>query len=90
MKEMISKVKRRPSEWEKIKANEATDKELISKMIHTFKKLLHFTIPHSHRRDFFGGYLSGKFPYIFFQLRANSSLLCLLDPLAIKQALDTE
>ena len=47
MKEMISKVKRRPSEWEKIKANEATDKELISKMIHTFKKLLHFTIPHS-------------------------------------------
>ena len=53
--ETISKVKRHPSEWEKIKANEATDKELISKMIHTFKKLLHFTIPHSHRRDFFGG-----------------------------------
>ena len=49
MKETLSKVKRRPSEWEKIKANEATDKELISKMIHTFKKLFHFTIPHSHR-----------------------------------------
>ena len=30
-KETISKVKRQPSEWEKI-ANEATDKELISKM----------------------------------------------------------
>ena len=33
-KETISKVKRQPSEWEKIIANEATDKELISK-IHT-------------------------------------------------------
>ena len=31
MKEIISKVKRQPSEWEKIIANEATDKELISK-----------------------------------------------------------
>ena len=29
--ETISKVKRQPSEWEKIIANEATDKELISK-----------------------------------------------------------
>ena len=32
MKETISKVKRQPSEWEKIIANEATDKELMSKM----------------------------------------------------------
>ena len=32
MKETISKVKRQPSEWEKILANEATDKELISKI----------------------------------------------------------
>ena len=32
MKETISKVKRQPSEWEKIIANEATDKELISKI----------------------------------------------------------
>ena len=32
MKATISKVKREPSEWEKIIANEATDKELISKM----------------------------------------------------------
>ena len=32
MKETISKVKRQPSEWEEIIANEATDKELISKI----------------------------------------------------------
>ena len=32
VKETISKVKRQPSEWEKITANEATDKELISKI----------------------------------------------------------
>ena len=37
MKETISKVKRQPSEWEKIIANEATDKELISK---TYKQLM--------------------------------------------------
>ena len=36
-KETISKVKRQPSEWEKIIANEATDKQLISK---TYKQLL--------------------------------------------------
>ena len=32
MKETISKVKRQPSEWEKILANETNDKELISKI----------------------------------------------------------
>ena len=32
MKETISKVKRQPSEWEKIIANDATDKQLISKI----------------------------------------------------------
>ena len=37
MEETISKVKRQPSEWEKIIANEATDKELISKI---YKQLL--------------------------------------------------
>ena len=37
MKETISKVKRQPSEWEKIIANEATDKELVSKI---YKELL--------------------------------------------------
>ena len=31
-KETISKVKRQPSEWEKIIANETTDKGLISKV----------------------------------------------------------
>ena len=31
-KETISKVKRQPSEWEKIIANETTDKGLISKL----------------------------------------------------------
>ena len=37
MKEIISKVKRQPSEWEKITANKTTDKELISK---TYKQLM--------------------------------------------------
>jgi len=37
MKETIIKVKRQPEEWEKIIANEATDKELISKI---YKQLL--------------------------------------------------
>ena len=37
MKETISKVKRQPSEWEKIIANETTDKELISKI---YKQLM--------------------------------------------------
>ena len=32
MKETISKVKRQPSEWEKIIANEETDKKLIPKI----------------------------------------------------------
>ena len=34
-KETISKVKRQPSEWEKIIANETIDKGLISKSAHT-------------------------------------------------------
>ena len=37
MKETISKEKRQPSEWEKIIANEATDKQLISKI---YKQLM--------------------------------------------------
>ena len=37
MKETISKVTRQPSEWDKIIAKEATDKELISKI---YKQLL--------------------------------------------------
>ena len=37
VKETISKVKRQPSEWEKIIAHESTDKELISKI---YKQLM--------------------------------------------------
>ena len=37
MKETIRRVKRQSSEWEKIIANEATDKQLISKI---YKQLL--------------------------------------------------
>ena len=37
MKETVSKVKRQSSEWEKIIANETTDKELISKI---YKQLM--------------------------------------------------
>ena len=37
MKKIISKVKKQPSEWEKSVANEATDKELISKI---YKQLM--------------------------------------------------
>ena len=37
MKETISKVKRQPSEWEKIIANKTTDEELISKI---YKQLM--------------------------------------------------
>ena len=40
-KEIISKVKRQPSEWEKIKANETTDKGLISKI---YKQLIQLNI----------------------------------------------
>ena len=38
-KETISKVKKQPSEWEKIIANETTDKGLISKI---YKQLIQF------------------------------------------------
>ena len=40
-KETISKVKRQPSEWEKIIANETTDKGLISKI---YKQLIQLNI----------------------------------------------
>ena len=40
-KETIKKVKRQPSEWEKIFANKSMDKGLISK---TYKKLMQFNI----------------------------------------------
>ena len=44
-KETISKVKRQPSEWEEIIANEATDKELISKI---YKQLLQLNTRKTH------------------------------------------
>ena len=40
-KEIISKVKREPLEWEKIIANETTDKGLISKI---YKQLIQLNI----------------------------------------------
>ena len=39
VKETINKTKRQPSEWEKIFANEATDKGLISKVYKQLKQL---------------------------------------------------
>ena len=38
MKETINKVKRQPSEWEKIVANQTTNKKLISKI---YKQFMH-------------------------------------------------
>ena len=39
-KETISKVQRQPSEWEKIIANEASDKELTSKIYKQIMQLI--------------------------------------------------
>ena len=40
-KETINKVKRKPSEWEKIIARETTDKGLLFKI---YKQLIHFNM----------------------------------------------
>ena len=40
-KETVGKVKRQPSEWEKIIANETTDKGLISKI---YKRLIQLNV----------------------------------------------
>ena len=45
-KETISKVKRQPSEWEKIIANETTEKELISKI---YKQLMQLNTRKRHK-----------------------------------------
>ena len=47
MKDTISKVKIQPSEWEKIIANEVTEKELISKIN---KQILQFNSRKVHNR----------------------------------------
>ena len=46
-KETINKTKRQPSEWEKIFANEATDKGLISKI---YKQLMQLNIQKTNNR----------------------------------------
>ena len=46
MKETISKVKRQSSQWEKIIANEATNKELISKIYKQLMQLKSIKINH--------------------------------------------
>ena len=46
-KKTISKVKRWPSDWEKVIANEATDKELISKI---YKQLLQLNTAEKYTR----------------------------------------
>ena len=53
-KETISKVKRQPSDWEKIIANETTDKGLISKIYkqHIFKNIT-ASYPSYHQEGFF-------------------------------------
>ena len=45
-KEMINKTKRQPSEWEKIFANEATDKGLIFKI---YKQLMQLNIKKANK-----------------------------------------
>ena len=44
-KETINKMKRQPSEWEKVFANESTDKRLISKI---YKQLMQLNIKKKH------------------------------------------
>ena len=48
VKETINKMKRKPSEWEKIFANEATDKGLISKI---YKQLMQLNIKKSKQSN---------------------------------------
>ena len=50
-KETINKVKRQPSEWEKVTANEATDKGLISKI----KQLMQLNQKNKQENQTMGG-----------------------------------
>ena len=53
MKETINKVKRKPSEWEKIIANEATDKQLIPKIYKQFLQLNSRNISHNFEENWY-------------------------------------
>ena len=57
-KETINKMKRQPSEWEKIFANKATDKGLISKI---YKQLMQLGIKKTNR-GFPGGAMVESLP----------------------------
>ena len=57
-KETINKMKRQPSEWEKIFANKATDKGLISKI---YKQLMQLGIKKTNR-GFPGGAVVESLP----------------------------
>ena len=80
IKETASKVKRQPSEWEKIIANETADKELISKI---YKQLMQFSSSNTFwKHQFFGTYpslLSNSYIHIW--------LLWLYEPLLAKWCL---
>ena len=51
-KETINKMKRQPSEWEKIFANESTEKGLISKI---YKQLMQLNIKQTTQSKKMGG-----------------------------------
>ena len=58
-KETINKTKRQPSEWEKIFANEATDKRLISKI---YKQLMQLNIKKTNRTSLVVQWLGIRLP----------------------------
>ena len=49
-KETINKMKRHPTEWEKISANNATDKDLISKLHKQLRQLNNNQKPQPNRK----------------------------------------
>jgi len=64
-KETISKVKRQPSEWEKIIANEATDKQLISKIPFFHRSVFRYSLFLSRRSSGFRMIPLFLCPFIF-------------------------
>ena len=63
---ILSKVKRQPSEWEKIISNEATDKQLISKI---YKQLLQL-----NSGLLFNGYLRKGIDFVAAQVHIHHTL----------------